>query len=424
VFRVPADGKGDAAAITPHRLPALATRLPQFLPDGRHYLFYVARGGEPAGVYVGELGSETIRKLLDNDWPATYARGHLWFVRDGWLLAQPFDPGTQQLSGQGIRVTDDVGGALFASAFSVSTMGQVAFRPATSASRRLRWFDRSGKELGVVGEEGNNMSNLSLSRDDRLVVVQRTDQENIDLWSLDLVRKGDFERLTVNPAIDSMPILSPDSTRLAFNTLNTISLKRLDGSAADERLTTPSAAIKISCDWSPDGKFLLYKEIDQSGTTDLWALPMEGERTPLAVAQTAYDEREGQFSPDGKSVAYDSDESGRRSIYVQPFPGSTGKHLVSTGGGSQARWRRDGQELFYIAPDGFLMAVPMGDAAGPSGIGTPVRLFKTRLAPFSVISRQQYAVSRDGKRFLMIAGDDVPTPPISLILNWKPPTQH
>jgi hypothetical protein len=142
------------------------------------------------------------------------------------------------------------------------------------------------------------------------------------------------------------------------------------------------------------------------------------------VAQGPYDERDGQFSPDGKWVAYETDESGRRSIYLQPFPGSTGKRLVSTGGGSQPRWRRDGRELFYIAPDGYLMAVPMGEAAGPSGIGIPVRLFKARLAPFSVISRQQYAVSRDGQRFLIVAGDDAPVPPITLILNWKPPTQR
>jgi Tol biopolymer transport system component len=424
VWRVPADG-GDAAPVTPRRSPELATRFPQFLPDGRHYLFYVARGGEPAGVYVGELGSETIRKVLDNDWPAMYARGHLWFVRDGSLRAQSFDPGTQQISGQAIRVADDVGGALFSSGFFVSTIGHIAYRTSIAASRQLRWFDRSGKELGAVGEEGKNISNLSLARDDRFVVVQRTVQDNIDLWSLDLVRKGDFARLTVNPGIDSMPVLSPDSNRVAFNSTGAIKIKRLDGSAPDDVLPIPGSAVEIGCDWLADGRFLLYKQFDaQSGTTDLWALPMEGERTPRAVAQTPYDERDGQFSPDGKWVAYDSDESGRRAIYVQPFPGSTGKRLVSTGGGSQVRWRQDGRELFYIAPDGYLMAVPMGDAAGPAGIGIPVRLFKARLAPFSVISRQQYAVSRDGQRFLIVAGDDVPAPPITLILNWKPPSQR
>jgi len=146
---------------------------------------------------------------------------------------------------------------------------------------------------------------------------------------------------------------------------------------------------------------------------------MQGNRTPFPVAQGPSDEREGQISPDGRSIAYDSDESGRPAIYVQPFPDHGEKNRVSTPDGSQPRWRSDGKELFYIAPDGYLMAVPMGAEAGPSGVGKPVRLFKTRLAPFSAISRQQYSVSKDGKRFLMIANDDVPTPPISLILNWK-----
>jgi hypothetical protein len=165
----------------------------------------------------------------------------------------------------------------------------------------------------------------------------------------------------------------------------------------------------------------LYKQFDdQTGTMDLWAVPLEGDRAPIAVARTPFDDRDGQFSPDGKWVAYDSDESGRPAIYVQPFPQSGAKRLVSTAGGSQPRWRSDGQELFYVAPDGYLMAVPMGAAAGPSGIGIAVRLFKPPFAPFSAISRQQYVVSHDGGEFLLVASDDPRTPPITLVLNWKP----
>jgi Tol biopolymer transport system component len=286
-------------------------------------------------------------------------------------------------------------------------------------ARRLAWFDRLGKELGAVGEEGKSMANPTLSRDDAFVVVQRTVEDNIDLWSLDLARSGDFARLTVDPGIESMPMLSPEGDRIAFNGANVIKIKRLDGAAADEVVPIPGQAVRISCDWSADGRFLLYKQFDpQSGTADLWAWPMRGEKVPIAVAQTPYDDRDGQFSPDGKSVAYDSDESGRPAIYLQPFPEKGEKKLVSTAGGSQPRWRSDGRELFYIAPDGYLMAVPIG---GSPPVGIPARLFKTRLSPFSAISRQQYVVSRDGQRFLMIASDDVPTPPITVILNWKPP---
>jgi len=424
VFRIASTG-GTATPITPHRTPELATRMPQFLPDGRHYLFYVARGGEPAGAYVGELDRDDIRKVLDTDWPAMYANGRLWFVRGTTLFAQPFNLTTLQVSGQAARVAEPVGPALFSSSFFVSAAGHVAYRLAMPLARQLRWFDRSGKELASVGEEGKNISNPSLSRDDQFVVVQRTDRDNnIDLWSLDLVREGEFVRLTLNPGIDSMPLWSPDRKKLVFNTIrgndSALAIKQLDGRAPDEILPLRSPGPRIVCDWSVDGQFLLYKQFDeQSATTDLWALPMQGNKTPFPVAQGPSDERDGQFSPDGKWVAYDSDEGGRPAIYIQPFPERGERQPVSTAGGSQPRWRSDGRELFYIAPDGKLMAVPMGPAAGPSGVGKPVPLFKTRLSPFSAISRQQYAVTKDGQRFLMIASDDVPTPPITLILNWK-----
>jgi len=427
VFRIAKSG-GVATQATPKRSPELATRMPQFLPDGRHYLFYVARGGEPPGVYIGELGTERISRILDNDSPAMYGVGQLWFVQRGTLFARPFNPSTQQLGGQPVRIVDNVGQALYSSAFSVSAAGDVAYRTGVAVSRRLRWFNRSGTELGAVGEEGRLMSNPSLSRDGRYVAVQRTDQDNIDLWTLDLTRDGDFVRRTVSPEIDAMPLWSPDGKQIAYNTIaknaTVIAIKRLDGSAPDEVLTPPGTGARVVCDWSVDGRFILYKQFDYaSATTDLWAIPMQGTRTAFPVVRGPSDDRDGQFSPDGKWIAYDSDESGHPRIYVQPFPGPGRKDPVSSQGGSQPRWSSDGRELFYIAPDGYLMAVPMGTDAGSSGIGKPVRLFKARLAPFSAISRQQYVVSKDGQRFLMIATDDVPTPPISLILNWKNPAR-
>jgi len=427
VFRIAKSG-GAATQATPKRSPELATRMPQFLPDGRHYLFYVARGGEPSGVYIGELGSESITRILENDSPAMYGIGQLWFVQRGTLFAQPFNLSTQRLGGQPARIVDNVGQALYSPAFSVSA-GHVAYRTAVAISRRLRWFNRSGSELSTVGEEGRFMSNPSLSRDGRYVAVQRTDQDNIDLWTLDLTRDGDFVRRTVSPEIDAMPLWSADGKQIAYNTIaknaTVIAIKRLDGSAPDEVITPPGTGARVVCDWSVDGRFILYKQFDDaSGTFDLWALPMQGERAAFPVVQGPSDDRDGQFSPDGKWIAYDSDESGHPRIYVQPFPGPGRKEPVSSQGGSQPRWRSDGRELFYVAPDGYLMSVPMVTDAGPSGIGKPVRLFRTRFAPFSAVSRQQYVVSKDGQRFLMIASDDVPTPPISLILNWKNPARH
>jgi dipeptidyl aminopeptidase/acylaminoacyl peptidase len=374
------------------------------------------------------LGFDSIRRVLENDSPAIYGLEHLWYVRGGTLFAQPFNPSTQQVSGQATRILDNVGLGLYSASLSVSAAGHLAYRTDVLVTRKLRWFDRSGNELGAVGSEGRFMSNPSLTRDDHFVAVQRTEQDNIDLWSLDLTREGDFVKLTVNPGIDAMPLWSPDGKQIAFNTIVNSSrfvvIKTLDGSVPDERLLLPGTGSRVVCDWSADGRFILYKQFDEAlGTTDLWAVPMQGDRTPFAVAKGPSDERDGQFSPDGKLIAYDSDESGRPAIYVQPFPRGAIRR-VSTPDGSQPRWRSDGRELFYIAPDGYLMAVPMGADAGPSGIGKPVRLFKKTLAPFFAISRQQYVVSRDGKRFLMIANDDVPTPPINLILNWKNPAEQ
>jgi hypothetical protein len=422
---------GEARLVTPRRSPGLATRLPQFLPDGRHFLFFVARGGEPAGVYIGEIGSDTVRRILAADAPAIYGSGHLLFVRDGSLFAQTFDPATQELSGPVTRVSDGIAFGLIGPPVSASAAGPIAYRTGTAQSlRQLAWFDRSGKQVGTAGEEGRLVSNPSLSPDGRYLVVQRTVEQNIDLWSLDLDRNT-FTRLTFETGIDSMPLWSPDGRRIIFNSPRPgdgrLVIKRMDGTGPDEAVDIPSGGTaKIACDWSSDGRFLLYKQVDEAtSTTDLWAVAMDGKATPspFPVVRTPYDERDAQFSPDGKWIAFESDESGVPEIYLQPFPGSGPKMRISTAGGTQVRWRRDGTEIFYIAPDGAFMAVAIDIAAGRSEVGTPVPLFKTRMAPIQAISRQQYVVAPDARRFLISTADEAPTQPITLILNWKPTAQ-
>jgi Tol biopolymer transport system component len=423
IFRVSETGR-DSSEVTPRRSPELATRLPQFLPNGRHFLFYVAQGVEPAGIYVGELGTDSVRRILSADGPGLYGSGHLWFVRERTLSAQMFDPSTQALSGPVSRVADNVGMGLIAASFSTSFAGPVAYRAGAGQSRRqLVWFDRSGKELGTAGEEGMLLSNPSLSRDGRHVVVQRTSQQNIDLWVLDLQRNL-FERLTDSPGADSMPVWSPDGDRVVFTSTagdGGLAIIRVDRTAGNEALRLPAGeGAMVPCDWSLDGRFVLYKQVDQgAGTTDLWALPMAGERTPFQVVRTRHDERDGQFSPDGKWIAYESDESGKPEIYFQPFPGPGRNVRISIGGGTQVRWRRDGREVFYVAPDQRLMAVVIDPAAGAAGVGIPVPLFTTHIAPIRSISRQQYVVSPDGQRFLISTTEQPPASPITLILNWK-----
>ena len=427
VFRISETG-GDSSPVTPRRL---ATRLPQFLPDGRHFLFFVARGDEP-GVYVGELGNDKVRRILAADTPALYTLGHVFFVREGSLFAQRFDPSTHELSGSVTRIGDDIAFGLNVPSVSTSAAGVIAYRTGSGQSRRqFVWFDRSGTQLGPVGEAGLLVSNPSLSPDGRHVVVQRSVQQNTDLWSLDLERSV-FTRLTFDPGIDSMPLWSPDGRRIVFSAPRgsdeQLSLKRVDGTGPDEVLRIPSGSgVKIACDWSPDGRFLLYKQFDAAtSTTDLWVMPMdrEGAGPPVPVVRTPYDERDGQFSPDGRWIAFESDESGQPEIYLQPFPGPGPKVRISTNGGVQVRWHGNGHELFYIGSDAALTAVPVNIINGRAEVGTAVPLFKTHLAPIQAISRQQYVVTRDGKRFLIITADDAPLQPMTLILNWKPPPQR
>jgi Tol biopolymer transport system component len=292
-------------------------------------------------------------------------------------------------------------------------------------TRQLFWFDRSGKQIGTAGEPGAAASNPSLSPDGRSLLLQRTVQDNIDLWLVDLQRNVS-SRLTEHPGIDSMPVWSPDNNRVIFNTALTregeLAIATLDKTRPQERVPLSyDDGAKITSDWSTDGHFILYTHFNQSpATTDVWALPMEGDRKPLPVATTTYNERDAQFSPDGEWVAYESDEAGSPEIYLQPFPGPGAKQRVSVAGGTQVRWRRDGREAYYIAADETLMAVAIDPTAAPPSVGTPARLFETNISPIRSISRQQYVVSRDGQRFLILTDQEGPVPPVTLLFNWKP----
>jgi Tol biopolymer transport system component len=438
VFSVPAIG-GPAKRITPGDL---ATRRPHFLPDGRHYLFFVVRGDQPAGVYVGELDGTTIRRVMSADSPALYAAGHVWFVREQRLLAQPFDVATHSPNGSAVTVADDVPVTLFEAPIAVSAMGLIGYRRGLEevTARQLVWFDRSGNPVGTIrDDEASLVANPELSPDGERLAVQRTIRQNVDVWTVDLKRDPSFVRLTDAPGIESLPVWAPDGGLLLFNSIVGTQTERIDSGlpAVDPRAGRGAFVIKsldglrpevrrgfgpsIGCDWSSDGKYLLAKtfaDLNPTGT-DLLAYPLDGPGEPVVVARTGAEERDGQFSPDARWVAYESDESGRSEIYLQPFPGPGLKTKVSIGGGRQVRWRRDGREVFYVASNGTLMAAPVTGSL-PGGLGSPAPLFKTRLAPVRTISRQQYVVSRDGQRFLMVTREGEPRP-ITLILNWRPP---
>jgi Tol biopolymer transport system component len=257
------------------------------------------------------------------------------------------------------------------------------------------------------------------------VAVHRSLNGNTDIWLLELGR-GLFRRLTFDPAIDIAPVWSPDGRRIAFQSNRAgrfdIYWKLADGTATEELLlATPQT--KSPLDWSPDGRFLLYRSTDPKNRIDLWALDLVEEQQTVPIVQTSFDERDGQFSPDGKWIAYQSDESGQFEIYVQPFPGPGSKSQISTDGGSQVRWRQDGRELFYIGLDDRLMAVPISldSKAMVVDAATPISLFPTRIGgALQGGDRQQYLVSADGQRFLMNTVVEEAIYPLTVILNWKP----
>jgi serine/threonine protein kinase/sugar lactone lactonase YvrE len=431
VFRVPVTG-GTPSRVTPDPPPStlpLATRAPQFLPDGRHFLFYVALEDESAGVYVGNFETRQIRRILVTDTPASYGAGHLWYVNDATLFAQPFDAETLELSGSVTRIADDVSLEPAVAGASTSVAGPIAYRSgARTLRRQLLWFDRAGRQLGAVGDDYLRINNPALSPDERQLLAQQTVRQNVDVWLFDLDREVPT-RLTVSPTVDSIPLWAPDGSRFALNTTTqdgrAIVIRSLDGSRADERLAQFTNAVTIPTSWSPDGTFVLASTLDAAaGTWDLVALPFGSERTAVQLTETPpYDERNAEFSPDGKWFLFESNESGAPEIYLRAFPGPGPKMRVSTNGGRQPRWRRDGGELFYIAPDAKLMAVPVDRAGDQPSFGTPVPLFQTRPIPTTAINRQQYVVSSDGERFLMVTAEEAPTPPITILMNWQPPAR-
>ncbi len=430
LVRVSANGGPVAAATTLVPPQHTGHGFPQFLPDGRHFLFYARGTPESRGVYVGELDRSELRRLADTDSPAVLvAPGHVLFVRQGALFAQAFDPDRATLSGTASPVVDRVvTDPRRVPAVSASGTSAIVYRPGTwQAARQFVWLDRSGREIGKLGERDTGYSiGPTLSPDGRRVAMHRQSGGTGDVWLLDTARAV-LSRSTVNPAQDVFPTWSPDGSRILFasNRNGGYDLYVMPAGGGPEERVMSSGAMdstsKIPTDWSRDGH-VLFNHLGPAGQ-DISALSLDGTRTVVPVAQSRFDERDGQFSPDGKWVAYQSNESGRFEVYVQPFPGPGAKSQISGNGGAQVRWRGDGREVLYVALDGRLMSVPIVPGSKPDAldVGTPVPLFLTRIGgAVQSANRPQYIVSADGQRFLMNSLLDEPIAPITLVLNWSP----
>ena len=398
-----------------------AVGWPYFLPDGKHFL-YMAGATGPGEVMVGTLGTKKRLSLGIHGSRAEYSpAGYLLLVRDRTLLAQPFDAGSLRLKGEPIPVAEPVGTAQGGSLahFSVSRNGVLIYTLGGSATNELVWLDRTGKQIGQVGQPGDVLT-ATLSPDGSRVAARIADPQtgNRDIWLLELAR-GTSTRFTFNPASDNLPIWSPDGSRVLFSSdRNGVFdlYQKLSNGAADEETLLVSKEAKWCGDLSRDGKYLAYFSSNAQNNFDVMILPLSGDRKPFPFVHSSFNETLPRFSPDGRWIAYVSDASGRNEIYVQPFPGPGGKWQVSTAGGNEPWWRADGRELFYLAPDSRLMSVEI-KAGAVFEAGVPVALFPMTATPDGWT---RYAATGDGKRFLVVAPERSQTlTPTTVVLNWN-----
>ena len=429
LMRVPATGGDPVPATTlDSSRQEIAHWFPQFLPDGRRFLYLVrARQESHQGLYASSLDSRETVRVLNTTVRAGYAGGHLLFVRAGTLLAQPFEAKELKLTGEAVPIAErmaynPVHGR---TNFSVSASGVLVYREGGvggTTPTELAWFDRAGKRLGSVGEALLHID-MALSPDGRRLAVSRRDTRGgADIWLHELSR-GTSSRLTADASLHYSPLWSPDGSRVVFSSDRNGPYdlyQRAASGAGEEELLARSSDDKVATDWSEDGRFIVYESGSGGGgplvNPDLWLLPLSGDRSPTPLLRTGFSERGGKLSPDQRWLAYSSDDTGRPEVYVQPFPVSGAKWQVSTNGGSEPSWRGDGRELFFLSPDNRLMAVAVGAGGGfAAGVARP--LFAVRVLGSEM--RNHYAVSRDGRRFLVNTTTEEEAPrPIVVVVNW------
>jgi Tol biopolymer transport system component/tRNA A-37 threonylcarbamoyl transferase component Bud32 len=420
IYRVPASG-GEPRPLTELDRSHKETRhyFPFVLPDGEHFLYVITSPlADTQGIWVASMANPRQKRRLTGDLSqAEYAAGHLFFVRGGSLMAQPFDPRRLELQGEAAPVLDKVGynGTVGFAAFSVSDTGSIA-TGSVLRQYRLTWVKRSGEALAAFGEPSYYQT-VSLSPDGKRVAADGGTDPNpyYEIYLLDPGRNTTTQ-LTFGAASGNFPKWSPDGSRIAFGSnregVYNIYEKPAAGNG-EEKLLLADDRNKFLTDWSSDGRFLLFSEMEPGNKVQsLWVLPTTGDRKPVPYLDRSSYRRDAYFSPDGRWIAFMGAGGGRPEIFVQAFPSGAGKWQVSTQGGTRPHWRRDGKELFYLNLAGSLMATDIKSGADFQ-VGIPHLLFETGLRDIN----QQFDVSPDGQRFVL------PTPvtgaePITVIVNW------
>jgi Tol biopolymer transport system component/predicted Ser/Thr protein kinase len=414
-----------------------AHAAPAFLPDGQHFIYTrFSDSAEGNGIYLGSLDTsperQSSRRLVTTISDAAYAPsqdpavGYLLFVRGTWLFAQPFDNRRMELMGEAVPVAEGFGPERrvnFSGQFSVSENGVLAYRAGSRfPNTQLRWFDRTGKMLGAVEDPGR-FDSLALSPDGKTAAVAHGSGGALDIWLHEFTHDT-RQRLTSDPAAHWMAVWSPDGSQLAFasNVSGVYDIfQEASSGAGTQKLLLKSSEAKFPYDWSADGRWLLYGSL--TSQYDLWYLPLKrDERNPVLYLASGYNKSQARFSPDGRLVAYTSDESGENEVYIQTFPEASEKWTISKGGGNQPHWRRDGKELFYVSADSRMMAVDVT----PTPVfahGNPKALFPVPIwGGATSLNVTRYDVTPDGQKFLintLPADAAASASPNTVVLNWQ-----
>jgi Tol biopolymer transport system component len=411
-------------------------RWPWFLPDGKHFLYWsrTSRAGESPVTYIGELGSLQAKQLMKSESMAAYASGHLLFLRDQVLMAEPFDPRRMELTGEAQPVAERVAvnGATLRAVFSASENGRLIYKAGeASIGWNLLLWDRDGKPAGSILQSERYIDPVLSPDGTRLAVSIFVGNTGVgDIWTFDLKRET-RTRLTFGPAAQSYypyyPLWSPDGTTIYYMSqtqgLPHIYAKAADGSGSARTVLETEDIAEAPVSFSPDGRYLVYlrKVFRTEAGNHIWALPLSSDGKsadgkPFPIVQDSFDEGSAKVSADGKWMAYQSNESGRREVYITAFPGGGAKWQVSSEGGIAPKWRRDGKELFFLDGSDKMIAVDVNTSGGAVQLGTPHVLFQ---APGIQRDFGPYDVTADGKKFIINSGNlKEGTEPMTLVLNW------
>ena len=417
IWKVSAAGGVAEPLVTPRKEEATSSvGWPDILPDGRHFLYvlYGATGGDQT-LMVGSLDGGAPKRLLVTGSRVQYAPGYLLYVREQTLVAHPFDADALEFTGDPVPIGEGLGvDAVGLASFSVSRTGVLVLRSGQGTGYQFIWVTRDGKDTPVMEATGN-FRDAALSPDGRRLAFESTTPDGSDIWVRDLER-GVTSRFTFDPTGEIAPLWSPDGRRIVFSARTPRSLFVKDASGAREAeplLETPED--KVASDWTRDGTHIVFASRSTETGWDQWALPLAGDRKPFPLVKTRFNDMFATVSPNGKYLAYFSNESGEFEVYVQEFPEPQNKWQISANGGRQPHWSPDGRQLYFRDALNSIMVVAV-ETNGPFKAGAPQKLLQTRFAP--ILLRSHYHPAKDGGFLVLAPAGAEDMVPISVVLNW------